>query len=390
MKLLITTEFYYPKLTGVVTAVVNQKKALLDSFGDWEVRIMTIGDTKTSYYDEKEGVYYIRRMKWQPYPDSYASLSLGDSLVKEIISWHPDVVHAQCEFFTLSFAKKIAKACKAPLFETCHTDFDEYYMHFTKCKKGWDLVVPRVVRARLKCVKKIVCPTKKISDMLDSYHVKNDKEVIPVGLDLDMFNQNLPIEERRALRAGYGIKDDDFVFVSVCRVSPEKNIKESILNFNELLKTHENIKLLIVGDGTDLDNLIKLTDELKLNDYVVFTRRIDSKLVWKYFKLGEVFISASRSEIQGLTYIEALAAGIPLLCRKDQSLDGTLVYGENGYSYEGQEDFLEKADILIAQKDKLVYFHNNAAKSVTKYGLKVFADRLNTIYTTELSARREK
>ncbi len=379
MRVLITTEFYYPQLTGVVTAVVNQKKAL-EMLG-YEVRILTIGDVKDSYYDAKDGAYYIKRVKWQPYPDSYVSFAYNDKLVKEIIEWHPDVVHAQCEFFTLSFAKKIAKKCKAPLFETCHTDFDEYYMHFTKNKKLWDRIVPKVVRSRMKPIQKIVCPTKKIFDMLDRYEVKNDKVVIPVGMDLDKYHQHLSSEERVDLRSKYGINADDFVFVSVCRVSPEKNISESIRYFNELLKLRKDIKLLIVGDGTDLENLKNLVKELKLEESVKFTGLVDFSIIWKYFKLGDVFVSASTSEIQGLTYIEALACGVPLLCRADQALDGTLDLGNNGYSYTSVENYLEKACFLIDNPLKLKGLADNTINSVTKYGLEAFSNSLDKIYS---------
>lgn len=385
MKILITTEFYYPQLTGVVTAVVNQKKAL-ETLG-YEVRILTIGNVKKSFYDDKDGAYYIKRVKWQPYPDSYVSFAYNDKLVKEIIAWHPDVVHAQCEFFTLSFAKKIAKKCGAPLFETCHTDFDEYYMHFTKNKKLWDRIIPKVVRSRMKPIQKIVCPTKKIFDMLDRYKVQNVKTVIPVGMDLEKYHQHLSFEERVELRTKYGIKADDFVFVSVCRVSPEKNISESICNFNELLKLRQGIKLLIVGDGTDLQNLKALVQELKLEEHVKFTGLVDFSIIWKYFKLGDVFVSASTSEIQGLTYIEALACGVPLLCRADQALDGTLDYGKNGYSYTSVEDYIEKACFLIDNPIKLRGLVDNTIESVTKYGLEAFAHSLDLVYREQKRIR---
>ena len=57
------------------------------------------------------------------------------------------------------------------------------------------------------------------------------------------------------------------------------------------------------------------------------------------YKAGDVFVSASRSETQGLTYLEAMASGLPLLCREDDCLKGVLSPGENGFSYTTEAGF---------------------------------------------------
>ena len=105
MKILITTEFYLPFRCGVTLAVLNEKRAL-ESNGH-EVRILTITSEKTSYYHNS--VYYIRSNFPQLYKDSYATLAFNDPLVKEILEWKPDIIHSQCEFFTMVFAKRISK-----------------------------------------------------------------------------------------------------------------------------------------------------------------------------------------------------------------------------------------------------------------------------------------
>lgn len=379
MKILITTEFYLPKLTGVVTAVINQKNAL--ELEGHDVRILTIGDVPDSFYDEKEKVYYIEKIKWQPYPDSYVSFDYNNPLIKDIIEWHPDIVHANCEFFTMSFAKKIARKCKAPLLDTCHTDFDQYYMHFMSWKGLWNLIIPPVLRSRLKYCRHVVCPTEKIQDMLISYKVKIPMSVIPVGLDLRMFRQKLDNEERVSILNRLHIPSDAFVFVSVCRVSPEKNIIETINNFIGLRKQFEKPSyLLIVGDGQSLEELKNYVSLKSMERYIIFTGAIYPDEVWKYYKLGNVFVSASQSEIQGLTYIEALASGVPLLCRADQSLDGTLQYGENGFSYETENDFIEKALNLMENKQLYNKMKDNSSESVTKYGLSSFSRSLISLY----------
>ena len=378
MRVLISTEFYLPTLTGIVTAVLNQRKCLEEK--GHSVRILAIGDTDISYFSEKENVYYIKKTKWQPYPDSYATLSFRDHLLDEICDWSPDIVHANGEFFTMVLARRVAKRCHVPLIDTCHTDFDEYYMHFIKSRKLWDFVIPKVIRLVLGGVDYVVCPTQKNYDMLDRYRVNNPKSVIPVGLDLAMFAQHLPYEERAEIRKSFGFSDDDFVFVSICRLSPEKNISEAIDNFAELRKLKSGVRMLIVGDGIAREELERQVKDLNLNEDVKFSGSVPRTEVWKYFKCGEAFISASRSEIQGLTYIEALASGIPLLCLKDQSLSGTLQEGINGFGYSDRKEFIEKALLLISDKTVYTGLRDASSGSVTKYSLEVFSNNLESLY----------
>lgn len=66
-----------------------------------------------------------------------------------------------------------------------------------------------------------------------------------------------------------------------------------------------------------------------------------------YYALGNVFISASRSETQGLTYIEAMAAGLPLLCRDDPCLANVMQDGVNGLTYTDEAAFSEKLHRLM-------------------------------------------
>lgn len=105
--------------------------------------------------------------------------------------------------------------------------------------------------------------------------------------------------------------------------------------------------LVIVGDGPARQELEHLVKELKLSDYVKFTGMAKPEEVWKYYRLGDVFVCASTSETQGLTYIEAAASGLTLLCRKDQCLKGVLESGKNGFAYETIEELVKYAEDII-------------------------------------------
>lgn len=75
-----------------------------------------------------------------------------------------------------------------------------------------------------------------------------------------------------------------------------------------------------------------MTHDLRLEaPAVIFAGMVPPEEVPEWYRLGDLFVSASSSETQGLTYIEALAAGVPALCRADLCLEGVILEGENGW-----------------------------------------------------------
>ena len=212
-------------------------------------------------------------------------------------------------------------------------------------------------------------------------------KVIPVGLDLAHLEQSLSTEEHQNLRKKFGFSEKDILIVSICRLSEEKNVSESINHFNVLSKLRHNVRLLIVGDGTARNNLENQVQELGLANIVKFAGNIPMEDVWKYYHIGDIFISSSLSEIQGLTYIEALASGLPIVCRKDDALNESLVEGINGFGFNNEEEFISAILPLVDNATFRYMIGSNAHASVGKYSLPVFADNLIGIYTKVLNER---
>lgn len=385
MRVLITTEFYLPFQCGVTTAVLNERKCL-ETLGH-EVRILTIAGSKKSYF--KDGVYYMRSNLPKLYKDSNATLAFWDSLLDDVFAWHPDLVHSQCEFFTMVYAKKVSRKLHIPLVHTCHTDFDEYGVHFTKSDRLWKWLTSTSIPKLLKRIDYIICPTQKTHDLLVGYGVKNPIETFPSGVDLWVYRQSLSEDERFRRRTDLGVGPDDTVFVSVCRLSEEKKVDESIEHFASLHKECPATKLLIVGDGTMRHALESQVQDAGLCDAIRFIGNVKSDEVWKYYKASDIFISSSLSETQGLTYIEALACGIPIVCRKDQALDISLIPGVNGFDFTDDESFKKAVLPLIDNPDMRAAFGKAAADSVEKFSLETFASNLLRVFNTVLEKRHD-
>ena len=99
-----------------------------------------------------------------------------------------------------------------------------------------------------------------------------------------------------------------------------------------------------------------------------------------YYQLGDVFVSASTSETQGLTYVGAAANGLPLLCRRDPCLDGVLVEGRNGWEYEANEDFCRIIDVICAHPEQCATAGDESKQIAEGFDKSHFAQRIEDVY----------
>lgn len=377
MKILITTDLYTTSTNGVVTSVRNLYEELKEKGHD--VRILTLSEGKESY--KENHVYYIKSASLGfIYPDVRMPLSYRSGLIQELIDWKPDVVHSQCEFFSFQFAKRIAKLTGAPIVHTYHTLYEQYVTYVVPSKFIGKQVVRQFSRYRLKKVAKVIAPTSKVEDALRGYGVTADIAVVPSGISLEQHQHRLSEEERVKKRRELGIPQNNNVLLNLGRLGTEKNLGELLVFFAEALKFDPYLTFMIVGDGPDKENLENQARELGISKNVIFTGMVNPEDVQNYYQLADVFVNASTSETQGLTYIEAAANGLPLLCRKDPCLDDVLQDGVNGYEYTCREEFEEYLNDILMNAEWRKTASEQSEKIAESFGKEHFVESVETIY----------
>lgn len=375
MRVLITTDLYIPTINGVVTSVLNLKRELT-KLGH-EVKVLTLSQSNISYVEDN--VTYIgSRNAQKVYPGARFTLSFDNEYIEELIKWKPDIIHSQCELSTFRMAKYIANMLHIPIVHTYHTVYEDYTHYFSPNKKLGRKIVTIFTRKVLEHVDCVIAPTEKVKSLLIGYGINKEVHVVPTGIDLNRFNINLRPEEKQSLREKIGISPNDNVLINVGRLAKEKNVEE-ILFFLSKLKDN-NIVLLIVGDGPHREALESYTDKLGISRKVFFTGFVPLEQVSKYYKLGDVFVSASNSETQGLTYVEALASGLPALCKEDPCIRDVIQNGVNGWQYKSFDDFREKL-YYILDKERYELLKENARLGVWRdYSSEAFAKKVEFVY----------
>ena len=191
--------------------------------------------------------------------------------------------------------------------------------------------------------------------------------------------------EARILRESLGIPDGRTVLLYLGRLAKEKNCAEllrAMARFREAPVT-----LLLVGDGPDRRPLEELSQQLHLDGHVVFAGMVPPDQVGRYYQLGDLFVSASTSETQGLTYLEALRAGLPLLCRRDACLDGVVEQGVNGWQYTEEDDFAACVEQFLTHPEHWEQMERSALVSGQRFSVEAFAQEVESAYLECLHTR---
>ena len=385
MKVLITTDWYEPVINGVVTSVMNLSRKLRER--GHEVKILTLSRTCHSYI-EGNVIYAGSIGMGCIYPQARVKIpTVAGDYMEMLLDWKPDIVHSQCEFSTFFLAKKIASELHIPIVHTYHTVYEDYTHYFSPQKAWGRNIVQLMTRKLANAVETLIAPSDKIRKILEGYQVSCPVEIIPSGISLEKYQACKEEDWREKIRAQLGIPQDALVLVYVGRMAKEKNIEE-LLEYQQEAEKY-GVILLLVGDGPHLPELKKKAEELKVTEHVIFTGMIAPEEVGHYYQAGDLFVSASTSETQGMTYAEALAGGIPLLCRRDGCLEQVVTNGENGWQYDDREDFLGRIrEWKGMSEDAKSRMQDKAGDSAEEFSSGNFVGRVEKIYEQQIRRYR--
>lgn len=381
MRILITTDLYLPAVNGVVTSVVSLARGLQQR--GHEVRIVTLSD---SVHTHTEGnVTYIGSVPAGfIYPGVRARVAPLGRVIRDLVLWHPDVVHSQCEFGTFGIARKVARKCGAVLLHTYHTVYEDYTHYFCPSARVGRALAAWLTRRIAGKTDGIIAPTEKVEQLLGSYRVTAPVSVIPTGAELPA-RETITPAERAATRRAFGLPPEGRLLLYLGRLAEEKNIGAlfTMLEAPDLCGT----LLVLAGDGPYRGVLREEVRRLGLTERVRFLGMIPHAEVNRVYRMADVFVNASRSETQGLTYAEAMAAGLPVVCRADPCVAGLIVNGETGFACETEAEMAVAVRRLLTEETLRRRIVAAARETIDRtYSAAAFAAAVEQLYLRTIAA----
>ncbi len=191
------------------------------------------------------------------------------------------------------------------------------------------------------------------------YNVKKEIQIIPLAYHPPV----LPVTDRKKLN----IDKNEFIVTTVGRVIKRKAIDTAIRAIAGI--KDKNVKLYVMGDGPEKENLQNLAAELKISDRIVFLGFVDDEVKYKYLKVSDIFIMTSLHEGFGIVFMEAMYAGLPIVCTNHGGQVDFLFHEKNALLINvGDVDNCRKSIERIKKDDKLsALFRTNNKKDVKKF-----------------------
>ncbi len=380
MKIAMFTDSYYPAVDGVVNSVSTVSREL-ERIGH-EVFIFAPEPTNGEVISDitKGGTFFFKSMKFRHYPQ-YRTAFLPSNKTKVLDRLGIDLIHTHG--ITTVGLKGLSASRKfdVPVATTYHTMVHEAMNYYMPIPLPTSIIVNLAVRYMRFFLSKsdvVVVPTKPILEELVRIAPRMPyAAVIPTGIDTKRFT---PQGRGDAVREKYGIGDAPLLLY-VGRVAFEKSIDRIIMQM-PLLKDRST-KLMIAGDGPARSRLEQLVSSLKLNDRVIFTGFIPDAELPDYYKAADVFVSASKFETQGITMLEAMACGKPVVSINYRAVTDFVVSGENGFLYDEYSENI--AGTIERAMNAEARVKKNARRTAEKYSKENCARTLSELYTRTLN-----
>lgn len=339
MRIGLFTDTYFPQVSGVATSI-RTLKIELEKLGH-RVYIFTTTDKDVNRYEDWD-IIRIPSVPFFAFKDRRVAYSGFRDALKIAERYQLDMIHTQTEFSLGILGKMIAKELGIPVVHTYHTQYEDYVDYIAKGKIIRPGMIRYLARIFLRDLDGIICPSEIVEDLLMNYHVTVPKRVIPTGIDLEKFDR--PEISQKAIaevREQLGIQPNQTMLLSLSRISSEKNIQAIVRAMPAILEENPSVRLVIAGGGPYAETLQDLIQSLGIEEAVSMTGMIAPSETALYYKAADFFISASTSETQGLTYLESLASGTPILAHVNPYLNNVVTNSMFGCLFESEEELAE-------------------------------------------------
>ena len=192
--------------------------------------------------------------------------------------------------------------------------------------------------------------------------------VINPGIDMAEKLSKKNLEQTNKL-----LKNKFPILITVSRYDKRKNHEKVFMAIKNLKALHPNIVYICIGYGDEKENLIKLSNELKINDNIIFLENLNSNFKNALVSKSNIFVMPSiihkRSvEGFGIAFIEAAQYGVPSLGGTDGGAADAIINNETGLLCDGNNlnEIYDCIQSMLEHK-KYIEFGKNAKKFSEKF-----------------------
>jgi glycosyltransferase involved in cell wall biosynthesis len=320
MRIGIVTATYPPSRNGVATSTQLFARGLRQL--GHEVRIFAPAYPRVA---SEPGVIRLPSLTRGMPPDYPVLLPLSPTHSRSLPIHDLELVHTMHPFVAGRIAALWSRRLRVPLVFTAHTQYHSY-VHYAPTPPGltrW--AVKQHVKAFAQQADAVLAPGQAMIDVLRSYGYQGPITLMPNPVELSAFAGL----EASGVRARFGIAEDHPLLIYVGRIGEEKNLGVLLNAFEQARLVRPELHLLLVGDGP-----LKKSLSARLRPQVHWVGAVAHAQVPIYLTAAELFATASITEVQPMTFLEAFAAGLPIVAARSAAADELITPGVNGLTSE--------------------------------------------------------
>jgi glycogen synthase len=381
MNILMFSHLYYPYIGGVEIAVENLSKQFINN--GHKVEIVTSRFPRNIPKSEFVSGIKVTRLPFR----------LPSSNVFSILKFFIRVF--ECTFFLLCLVKKsrfdiinlhyvgenalyaliISYLKRIPLITNIHGSDIEYFALKGKLHK---LIVQATLNRSLKIISNSNALLKVTSKMFgDNIYLKS----VVIGNGVNLSNADQPVNNFLNV-APY--------LLGIGRLEHFKGFDILIKSFGIVNQKHPDMKLILVGDGSERGKLTTISQQLGLEDSVLFYGRMDQKDVLKILSGCKFTVQPSRREGFGMVLIEAMALGKAVIATNVGGIPELVQHGKNGLLVNSQDpDDLARAIIGLLNSPELALKLGAKGKEMVEsnYTWEIISNRFLGVFQSVLKCR---
>jgi glycosyltransferase involved in cell wall biosynthesis len=396
MKIVFSTDNYWPRISGMAVAIDAFKDGLADL--GHQVYILAPDYPNAGEFDKKVVNAYIRRIPsirlFFLEEDRFVSPFQKRAIFTALRSIRPDIIHVHTEFSMGKYSSQYAKKYNIPLIFTAHTYWEEYANYISFLPKFVIKKVGENIRnLPFKYDGLITVPSSAMKKVLLSYGEESAITVIPTGIVEDEFSgatkkNKTEIGKIADINIDFRNK---YILLFVGRIGIEKNIDFLIEVVAKIIKIIPNVVFLIVGDGPYREDLQKKIKQKKVDHCIFFTGYIKREKLKYMYTYADVFIFASKTEAQGLVIIESMQCGTPVVAVGEMGIKDIMGNNLGGFMVEDNlVEFCEKTLLLLQDQNIYQQKSREALQYAGKWNNHTSALKMQAVYQSVLPAGRQR
>lgn len=384
MKILISTDTYYPHVNGA--SYFTQRLAYHLKKRGHDILVIAPSTNFSFGYTEANGISIFGvRSVGNPFLKIHnfrfvLPFAINKKIEKAVLDFNPDVVHVQGHFVVSKSVIRAAQKANIPLKGTNHFMPENltHYLHlphFLEDKiNNWAWNDFRKVYENLNVV---TTPTQTAANLIKKTGFSGEVYPVSCGINLERFS---PSKKDKTIKKRYNLPEIPLILF-LGRIDKEKNVDFVLRAISKLPESFQ-LHFAIAGSGAEKKKLEEMVKEMQLQNRVSFLGFVPDEDVPVLFASSDCFINAGVAELQCIAMMEAMASGLPVLGVDAVALPELVHHEENGYlfSMEDSGKLTEKIIKMLSDKNMMQKMGKKSLEIIQQHDINKVMERYEFLY----------